>query len=226
MATSTVVTSDPAATPPAKESFSASKLLGELVNSAFVLAVAAAVCYWTGYLIQTQDAERLRLPRDLLPESPKESLIVLGAALLVVLLGLSLSLYAIGALVLGRLPASWREATQKRYEATVRAHPTFYLAFGVFVVLALVGIVAVRVPLAWSWRYEDDNLPAVVNLQLKGAKVNPEGSQLRLLSRRNGWVVLKYHGAKRYLVVREDEVLCLGLNPEPNTGRHWPGILQ
>jgi hypothetical protein len=193
----------------------ASQLFRDLFDSALVIAAFSALFYWIGFLIRSHDAERLGIPRELLPDASPEGLLALGFMVSLPIFGLLLLLYPLLALIemgLKRQTPIW---------TVFRRHSTFYTCFALFAAMTLVAIAAENLPQS-EWRFDDSKLPTVATLVLKDTAGQPKTDGLKFVCRRDGWVVFKRAGQKVYAVFRDENVVTLVLGAQTGPGAQEP----
>jgi len=193
---------------------SVSSWLRGLADSALMVAAFGGLLYLIGYQVQRGDAISLGIPMHLLPEASTESILTDGFLTGVLFLGFLLLVYLLLLLVLRCLPQSSNAAVGQYFRTAVSKHPRFYTLFGFFCAVAIMSIVANRIPVRSIWASFDRPLPKVSLLKLKDGRAAPDIGELRFLSRRDGWIILKRVGKNEYLLLREDNVESLSLQSE------------
>jgi hypothetical protein len=196
------------------------------VDSAIILAIFTGVAYAVGHTIDLRDAAELGIPESLLREATRETVLLVGGMYLLRVGLIALLVYAIGSYILS-MPTfnHWAGRVRER----INVHPTFYLIFASIAVPTDAVVSVYFTPFGKDWYYKDEHLADVTKVQVSIANHPVSGrTDLKLLSRRNGLIVLKVKDRKEFFVLKEGDVQVLQLKAaaQPPTGAGGRGTPQ
>jgi hypothetical protein len=183
----------------------------EVVESAIVLTIVSAICYAIGDLVHLRDSKQLGIPSRLLPEVATESTILIGALHLLVLILVGLLVWFVVLLLIRFLPRDTVTALWQNLKVILARHPRFYPVLGSILFASLVLITIYWLPLSYTESYEDARLPDLIEIKTSEKVSVGDPRNLKYVSHRDGWVVLKRLGRKEFVVLKEEDVPMLVL---------------
>lgn len=202
-----------------------------LVDSALLIAILSAVCYVVGYFAELKMVRAYGIPQQVLADQRPEYLLTVGGVH--VLLYSTIVLACYGAFLIGeRKWPAMATTFNKSLSYRLQNYPYFYIPlFGISCVVA-VALATLYLPLPRNiTAYE--NSPTVVALDVSTGTVPFDSATTRLLSKRDGLIVLWDTREDSFTILRQEFVNRISVRahqgpPQPSaeTGRAVPGNRQ
>jgi len=183
----------------------------KILDSAFVIAILSAICYVLGYMAEVHRAISIGLPLHLLNDPTLQTIITIGGYYLLLILAISLFLWAFVMLVSKLLPSKWITTIKEYLENRYLKHPVFYKLLAVLVLTTLFCMLPLYAPIE-ARAYREDVMPYVKDLKLDD-NLKVQGTNLRYVSKKNGFIVLKRCDQQDYIILNSDDVKLLILKP-------------
>ncbi len=188
-----------------------------IIDSALCVTAAAAIAYAVGYAVENRDANSIGIPRSFLAHPNVEQTILLGAGVLLVVLLCAAGIYAGATAIWERLPLRISSRLRDQFSAGFRKHQLFYRAVLILAALSALHVSAQYLPVAKSM-WHDSRLPDVKVLKTK-SNTSLDDRNLRLVTRRDGIILLCDITSRELVVLREDDISLLVLGRQPTGQR-------
>jgi hypothetical protein len=141
-----------------------------------------------------------------------QSTVLVGALYLAIIALFGLGVFAVVYIDVTLSPVLRRGEAKRVVREKFEKHMVFYSLLGVLILLTVVLYTVFRMPNV-SGRFDDAHLQRVVEVQLNPDEILSLKPDLLFLSRVGGWLVLKRSGQKRFVMLKEDHVVRLELEP-------------
>ena len=183
----------------------------KLLDSAFVIAILSAVCYVLGHMALVRTAIRTGLPRHLLLDPSLHTKITIGGYYLLLILAISLFIWAFSSLICKLLPQRWIHTKKEYLKNRYLKHTIFYNLLALLILMTLFSMLPLYAPIE-NRSYREDVMPYVTELNLHD-NLKVQGKDLRFVCKRDGFIVLKRYDQQDYIILNSDDVRILILKP-------------